>query len=104
MKIDWYHAGACLAVAMIAAPLILKGVDRLLASPMATVDVEYCDTTCAAYGAGHAFAESRRAAADAECAERGSAFESGCGDYWQERAVDDLPEPDSDEGDAPDFH
>jgi hypothetical protein len=53
---------------------------------------------------GLAWALSRREAIDAECKARGPEFDAGCDEYWQERAVDDLPEPDSDEGDGPDYH
>jgi hypothetical protein len=64
------------------------------ARPEREITVEFCDTACAARGAGYAFAQSRADAIDAECARKGTDFKSGCIDYWGERAPDDMPQPD----------
>ena len=68
-----------------------KGCSSDASSP---VDVEFCDTDCAAREAGYAFAQHRREAIDAGCSSRGEQFAAGCRDYWEEQARDDIPDDD----------
>ena len=63
------------------------------------IEVEVCDEGCAARGAGYVLAQRRRAAIDLECNSKGEDFAAGCADYWEEKAPEDLPEPEPDDAD-----
>lgn len=74
------------------------GTGQLFGSRERVIDVEFCDASCAALGAGFAFAKARSEAIDNECERRGPDFASGCLDYSMDHARDMLDEQENPDG------
>lgn len=96
MRPSWLPAGDSflwpVLTLLVVGALVWWRQSRMPARPEREITVEFCDAACAARAAGHAFAQSRAEAIDAECARKGEEFRAGCVDYWEERAPDDMPE------------